>query len=157
MVDEARPSKVKVLFLCTHNSCRSQMAEGWTHKLKSDVVEAHSAGTETRKVDPYVIKVMMEDGVNIYNYKSKHVDTMVDQEFDYVITVCDDAREVCPVFPKATKLLHVRFDDPSAMAEDARSEKESLQNYRRIRDEIRAFIEELPEALEPHPVTQSQD
>ena len=148
MVDEPKQRRIKVLFLCTHNSCRSQMAEGWVHKLRSDVIEAHSAGTETRKLDPFTIRAMLEDGVNMHTYKSKHVSTLEDIEFDYVITVCDHAREVCPVFPGKTKILHVGFEDPSVLAENARSEKEALNYYRRVRDEIRKFIATLPKSLD---------
>lgn len=105
---------VKILFLCTGNSCRSQMAEGWARALKSDVVEAYSAGIETHGLNPYAVKVMAEAGVDISAQKSKLVPELPTQEFDYVITVCGNARESCPVFPGKTRVVHVGFDDPPA-------------------------------------------
>ena len=138
---------VKILFLCTGNSCRSQMAEGWARALKSDVVEAYSAGIETHGLNPYAVKVMAEAGVNISAQKSKLVPDLPTQEFDYVITVCGNARESCPVFPGKTRVVHVGFDDPPRLAEACQTEEEKLACYRRVRDEIRTFIEQLPEIL----------
>jgi len=141
------PRKLKVLFLCTGNSCRSQMAEGWTRHLKGNVIEPYSAGTNPHAVDPRAVKVMAEAGVDISGHKSKHVDDLPDIEFDYVVTVCDSAREACPFFPGATKIVHVGFEDPPRLALDAKTEEEALGHYRRVRDEIRDFVEKLPEAL----------
>lgn len=138
---------VKILFLCTGNSCRSQMAEGWARALKSDVVEAYSAGIETHGLNPYAVKVMAEAGVDISAQKSKLVSDLPTQEFDYVITVCGNARESCPVFPGKTRVVHVGFDDPPRLAEACQTEEEKLACYRRVRDEIRTFIEKLPEIL----------
>lgn len=138
---------VKILFLCTGNSCRSQMAEGWARTLKSDVVEAYSAGIETHGLNPYAVKVMAEAGVDISAQKSKLVPDLPTQEFDYVITVCGNARESCPVFPGKTRVVHVGFDDPPRLAEACQTEEEKLACYRRVRDEIRTFIEKLPEIL----------
>lgn len=138
---------VKILFLCTGNSCRSQMAEGWARALKSDVVEAYSAGIETHGLNPYAVKVMAEAGVDISAQKSKLVTDLPTQEFDYVITVCGNARESCPVFPGKTRVVHVGFDDPPRLAEACQTEEEKLACYRRVRDEIRTFIEKLPEIL----------
>ena len=138
---------VKILFLCTGNSCRSQMAEGWARTLKSDVVEAYSAGIETHGLNPYAVKVMAEAGVDISAQKSKLVPDLPTQEFDYVITACGNARESCPVFPGKTRVVHVGFDDPPRLAESWQTEKEKLACYRRVRDEIRTFIEQLPEIL----------
>lgn len=138
---------VKILFLCTGNSCRSQMAEGWARALKSDVVEAYSPGIETHGLNPYAVKVMAEAGVNISAQKSKLVPDLPTQEFDYVITVCGNARESCPVFPGKTRVVHVGFDDPPRLAEACQTEEEKLACYRRVRDEIRTFIEKLPEIL----------
>lgn len=138
---------VKILFLCTGNSCRSQMAEGWARALKSDVVEAYSAGIETHGLNPYAVKVMAEAGVNISAQKSKLVPDLPTQEFDYVITVCGNARESCPVFPGKTRVVHVGFDDPPRLAEACQTGEEKLACYRRVRDEIRTFIEKLPEIL----------
>lgn len=139
--------KIKILFLCTANSCRSQMAEGWARHLRSDQIEAYSAGTEIRKIDPLAVRVMNEDGVNIYGFKSKHVDELIDVDFDYVITLCDNARGACPIFPGRATVLHVGFDDPVALAETARSDAEARKFYRRVRDEIRAFVATLPKSL----------
>ena len=138
----------RILFVCVENANRSQMAEGFARHLKSDVLEVWSAGTNPHAVDPRAIKVMAEAGVDISGHKSKHVDDLPDIEFDYVITVCDSAHEACPFFPGATKVVHVGFEDPPRLAQDAKSEEEALSHYRRVRDEIRAFVEKLPEVLE---------
>lgn len=139
--------KLKVLFLCTGNSCRSQMAEGWARHLKSDVVEPYSAGIETHGLNPNAVKVMAEAGVDISGHRSKHLDEVRDIPFDYVVTVCDNAHESCPLFPGRTKVVHVGFDDPPRLAKGAKSEEEALSHYRRVRDEIRRFVESLPESL----------
>ena len=141
-------SKLRVLFLCTGNSCRSQMAEGWARELKSDVIEPHSAGVAPGCLDARAVTVMAEAGVDISSHRSKHVDELKDVEFDYVVTVCDHARESCPVFPRRTKMVHVGFDDPPRLASDAKTHEEAMGHYRRVRDEIKAFVETLPEALE---------
>ncbi len=140
--------KLKTLFLCTGNSCRSQMAEGWAHALKGDVIEAYSAGIETHGLNPNAVKVMAEAGIDISGYKSECVDDLMHIPFDYVVTVCGHAHETCPMFPGEAKVIHVGFDDPPALAANAASEEEALTHYRRVRDEIRSFIEALPEALE---------
>lgn len=139
--------RLKIMFLCTGNSCRSQMAEGWTRKLKGDVIEAFSAGIEPHGLDHNAVKVMAEAGVDISRQRSKHVDKLKDVAFDYVVTVCDNAHESCPLFPSKTKVIHVGFDDPPRLARTAKSEKEMLDCYRRVRDEIRAFVETLPDSL----------
>ena len=139
--------KLKILFLCTGNSCRSQMAEGWTRFLKGDRIEPFSAGTVVQGVNPLAVKVMKEVGVDISHQRSKHIDEVIDSEFDYVITVCDNARENCPFFPGKTERVHVGFDDPPRLAENAESEEEALTHYRRVRDEIKAFVEKLPDVL----------
>ncbi len=139
--------KIKVLFLCTGNSCRSQMAEGWARALKGDIIEAYSAGIEKHGLNPYAVKVMQEAGVDISKQKSKTIDELDNMEFDYVITVCGHAHENCPFFPAKVKVMHKGFDDPPKLAKNAKSEEEVLACYRRVRDEIRAFIEELPESL----------
>jgi len=144
---QAATGKIKVLFLCTGNSCRSQMAEGWTRRLKGDVIEPYSAGIETHGLNPKAVKVMAEAGVDISNHRSKHLNELRDVAFDYVVTVCDDANESCPVFPGKVKRHHVSFDDPPRLAKGAKSEEEALGHYRRVRDEIRAFVENLPGAL----------
>ncbi|MBN2428151.1 MAG: arsenate reductase ArsC [Deltaproteobacteria bacterium] len=139
--------KIKLLFLCTGNSCRSQMAEGWTRHLKEDVIEVWSAGIETHGLNLHAVRVMAEAGVDISGHKSKNVSDVVFIPFDWVVTVCDHARETCPLFPGKARLAHVGFDDPPRLAQDARSEEEALQYYRRVRDEIRAFVKTLPESL----------
>ena len=139
--------KRKLLFLCTGNSCRSQMAEGWTKHLKGDQFEAYSAGVEPRSIDPRAIKAMAEVGIDISSQKAKDVNAFGSMEFDYVITLCDNARESCPYFPAKTRLIHRGFDDPPKLAEKAENEKEAMDHYRRVRDEIKAFVETLPEGL----------
>ncbi len=141
--------KLKILFLCTGNSCRSQMAEGWARHLKSAVIDAYSAGVETHGLNPNAVKVMAEKGVDISGQKSKHVSAFLDVPFDAVITVCGHAHETCPAWlGKKTRLVHVGFDDPPQLARAAGSEEEALNHYRRVRDEIKAFVMTLPESLE---------
>jgi len=136
--------KLKILFLCTGNSCRSQMAEGWAKHLKSDSIESWSAGIETHGLNPSAVKVMAEVGVDISGQESTNVDTLMDVPFDYVITVCDNAAENCPIFPGKSTVIHVGFDDPPKLARSAKNEEEALGHYRRVRDEIKQFIETLP-------------
>jgi arsenate reductase (thioredoxin) len=138
---------LKVLFLCTGNSCRSQMAEGWTRHLRGERIEACSAGIKAHGLNPDAVRVMAEAGVDISGQRSKLVGDLLGVEFDYVVTVCDNAREACPVFPGKAKVVHVGFDDPPRLAAGARTEEERLAPYRRVRDAIRAFVETLPDAL----------
>ena len=142
--------KIKLLFLCTGNSCRSQMAEGWTRALKGGQIDVYSAGIETHGLNPNAVKVMAEAGVDISGHKSQMVGDFIDDgyRFDYVITVCGHAAETCPVFPGKTNRIHAGFDDPPALAKDASTEEEALSHYRRVRDEIKAYVETLPESLE---------
>lgn len=139
--------KLKVLFLCTGNSCRSQMAEGWARQLKGDVIEPYSAGIETHGLNPNAVKVMAEAGTDISGHHSKHLEEVRDIPFDYVVTVCDNAHESCPLFPGKTKVIHVGFDDPPRLAAKAKSEEEAMDCYRQVRDQIRAFVEGMPENL----------
>lgn len=139
--------RIKVLFLCTGNSCRSQMAEGWARHLKGDVIEPFSAGIDPKGLDPNAVKVMAEAGVDISGQRAKHVDEFKGVAFDYVVTVCGHANEHCPVFPDKTRVVHVGFDDPPRLAANTRTEDEALAHYRRVRDEIRAVVERLPETL----------
>ena len=139
---------MKILFLCTGNACRSQMAEGWARHLKGDDLEPYSAGVQPHGLDPRAVRVMAESGVDISGHRSKHVREVMDIPFDYVVTVCDNARESCPLFPGRAKIAHVGFEDPPRLAREAKSEEEALAPYRRVRDEIRRFVESLPEALE---------
>ena len=139
---------LKVLFLCTGNSCRSQMAEGWARALKADSIQAFSAGLVAHGQNPNAIKVMAEAGVDITSQASKTLASLGDQVFDVVITVCGDADEKCPIFPGRTRKIHHGFDDPPKLAKDAKTEDEALGHYRRVRDEIKAYIQTLPGALE---------
>jgi arsenate reductase (thioredoxin) len=139
--------KLKILFLCTGNSCRSQMAEGWARALKDDVTEPYSAGVEIHGMNQLAAKVMAEAGVDISKQWSKHVRELTDIPFDYVITVCNRANESCPIFPGRVKRVHKNFDDPPTLAKNAKSEAEVLSHYRRVRDEIEAFVEKLPDGL----------
>ena len=140
--------KLQVLFLCTGNSCRSQMAEGWAKHLKADIIDAYSAGIETHGLNPNAVKVMAEVGVDISNYRSKHIDEFKNAAFDLVITVCEHAHELCPIIPGKHKIIQASFDDPPRMAkelaEKGASIEEQMQCYRDIRDEIKAFVEKLP-------------
>ena len=137
--------KLNVLFLCTGNSCRSQMAEGWATHLKGDQIEAFSAGVLPSIVSRRAIKVMAEAGVDISKHTSKHVNDLVGIEFDYVVTVCDNAREQCPIFPYKVKTVHKAFKDPSFVIG---TEEQILHEFRKTRDLIREYIETLPESLE---------
>ena len=138
---------LKILFLCTGNSCRSQMAEGWAHHLKGDQIEVYSAGIVAHGLNPDAVRVMAEAGVDISGQQSKRVDEVLETKFDYVVTVCGHAHENCPLFPGKTTIIHIGFDDPPRLAADAKTEGERLAPYRRVRDEIRAFVETLPTAL----------
>jgi arsenate reductase len=140
--------KLKILFLCTGNSCRSQMAEGWARHLKGDIIEPYSAGIKPHRLDPNAVKVMAEAGVDISGHRSKHFDEVKRIQFDWVITVCDAANASCPFFPGKTKRYQKSFDDPPRLAKDAKTEEEALAHYRRVRDEICEFVKKLPDILE---------
>jgi arsenate reductase len=139
---------LKILFLCTGNSCRSQMAEGWARHLKADSIEPYSAGIETHGLNPDAMKVMAEAGVDISAQRSKLLSELRDVDFDYVVTVCGHASEHCPLFPGKAKIIHVGFDDPPRLAAEAKTDQQRLAPYRRVRDEIRAFVETLPASLD---------
>jgi len=139
--------KMKVLFLCTGNSCRSQMAEGWARHLKAEGIEPYSAGIEKHGLNPFAVRVMAEAGVDISRQRSKTIEELGPVSFEYIITVCGHANEQCPVFPGKAKVVHVAFDDPPKLACTAKTEEEALDYYRRVRDEIRAFVQTLPERL----------
>ena len=144
-------ANMQILFLCTGNSCRSQMAEGWARHLKSESLDAYSAGIERHGLNPLAVKVMAEAGVDISGFRSKTVDELPEQEFDYVITLCGHAQETCPFFPAKTKRLHVGFGDPPKLAEHAQNEEEALPHYRRVRDEIKDYVQSLPASLRVEP------
>ncbi|MDQ7842072.1 MAG: arsenate reductase ArsC [bacterium] len=139
--------KIRILFLCTGNSARSQMAEGWARYLKSSTIEAHSAGVERHGLNPLAARSMAEAGVDISGHRSKTVADLPTLEFDYVITLCGHAQEACPSFPARVRILHMGFDDPVNLAQDAKDEEAALTHYRRVRDEIRAYVETLPGSL----------
>ncbi|MHC4553078.1 MAG: arsenate reductase ArsC [Planctomycetota bacterium] len=136
--------KLNVLFLCTGNSCRSQMAEGWAHHLKSDCLEAFSAGVAPHGINERAAAIMAEAGVDISNQTSNHLDEYSSLDFDYVITVCDNAKEHCPLYPKQTTMIHHTFDDPSFVIG---TDEQITAEFRRVRDEIRDFITAMPENL----------
>lgn len=138
-------TKVKVLFLCTGNSCRSQIAEALTRHLKSDLIEAWSAGTEPKGVNPLALKVLEEEGIDTAALRSKTISEVVGIAFDYVVTLCDSAAERCPVFPEYVKTVHVSFEDPDAAGG---SEADRLPVFRHVRDGIREYVESLPVDLE---------
>ncbi len=132
--------KRRVLFVCTHNSARSQMAEGWLRRLAGDRFESHSAGTEVTAVRPLAVRAMAEVGVDISGAESKTLERYIGQPWDYVVTVCDQAAESCPIFPGGGRRLHWSLPDPSK-AEG--SEEERLDVYRQVRDRVRAEVEAL--------------
>ena len=138
---------LRVLFLCTGNSCRSQMAEGFARHRKSEQIEAYSAGIETHGLNPNAVRVMAEAGVDISGQESTLVDDLLAIDFDYVVTVCDHAAESCPVFPGNARVVHHSFEDPPKLAANAQNEEEALGHYRRVRDEIGCYIDSLPDAL----------
>jgi arsenate reductase len=139
--------KLKILFLCRGNSCRSQMAEGWVRELKGEAMDASSAGTHPKALDPLAVQVMADVGIDISAQEPKSLDAVAHLPFDYVVTVCSDAHETCPVFPSRARIVHRGFDDPPRLAAEARTPQEALGYYVRVRDEIKAFIEQLPDAL----------
>jgi len=144
--------KLKILFLCTGNSCRSQIAEGWTRHLKGDIIEAYSAGIETHGLNPNAVIVMTEAGVDISGQKSQNIDEFKDTKIDIVVTVCGHAHKNCPVFPgNNCKVIHIAFNDPPKMAKDlaeqGASKEVQLDCYRKVRDEIKKIIETMPESL----------
>jgi len=139
--------KLKLLFLCTGNSCRSQMAEGWARHLRDDRIEPYSAGIEKHGLNPDAVRVMAEAGVDISRHFSKTLEDLADVRFDVVVTVCGHAHETCPVFPGGAKVVHVGFDDPPRLARDETDPAKALDHYRRVRDEIRAYVDTLPGSL----------
>lgn len=137
-------TRPKILFLCTGNSCRSQMAEGWANALKSDSIESYSAGIEKHGLNPRAVRVMEEAGVDITGQHSKTVEELGEIQFDIVVTVCGHADEHCPTFRGAPNIIHIGFDDPPRLAEGAANEEEAISHFRRVRDEIREFVLGLP-------------
>ena len=123
------------------------MAEGWARHLKGNIIEPYSAGIVAHGLNPRAVRVMKEAGVDISGHTSDEVESMMGVSFDYVVTVCGHADKHCPIFPSKAKVVHIGFDDPPSLATSAESEDEVLSHFRRVRDEIRAFIEALPESL----------
>lgn len=142
--------KTTILFLCTGNSCRSQMAEGWARHLKKDEIEVFSAGIEKQGVNPLAVKVMAESGVDISMQRSKIIADLPVRQFDWIITLCGHANETCPILPG--RKLHQGFDDPpklvDALVGDNVDKETQLNCYRRVRDEIETFVKTIPGALE---------
>ena len=120
------------------------MAEGWARHLKGNIIEPYSAGVIAQRLNKRAVRVMKETGVDISQHFSKDIESLIDISFDHVITVCSHAKQLCPVFPRKTRVTHVSFDDPPSLAKFAKSEEEALSHFRRVRDEIRIFIEKLP-------------
>ena len=137
--------KIKILFLCTGNSCRSQIAEGWARELKGNVIDAYSAGIRPIGVSSRAIKAMAEAGVDISMHQSQYIDEFSGIDFDYVVTLCDNAFESCPVFSGKARIVHKPFDDPYFASG---SEEQILTTFRKVRDDIRTFVETIPESLE---------
>ena len=137
--------KSKVLFVCTGNACRSQMAEGWARQLKSDTIEAYSAGVSPAGVSTRAIAVMAEAGVDISAHRSQHVNECADMDFDYVVTLCGNAEQKCPVFSGGPRHVHRAFDDPVMVLG---TDDQIMATFRKARDQIKAFVETLPESLD---------
>jgi arsenate reductase len=140
-------NKKNIMFLCTGNSCRSQMAEGWARKFWGEEFNVYSAGTKKHGMNERAMKVMNEAGVDISSHYSKTVDELPKVTFDYVVTVCDHAHENCPYFPGG-KIVHVGFQDPPALTREMTNEEEILSIYRRVRDEIELFVKDMKTVLE---------
>lgn len=147
ILKEEMMNKKTIMFLCTGNSCRSQMAEGWARKYWGNEFNVYSAGTKKHGMNERAIKVMKEAGVDISSHHSKTVDELPEVTFNYVVTVCDHAHENCPYFPGG-KIVHVGFQDPPDLTKEMKDEEEVLAVYRRVRDEIEAFIKDMKKTLE---------
>jgi len=147
----AETPRLKVLFLCTGNSCRSQMAEAWARALKADQIEPYSAGVSPHGLDPRAVAAMAEVGIDISHQKSKDISELGGLNFDWVITLCDNANQNCPFFPGPVKRMHAGFDDPPLLAAAAKNENEAMAPYRRVREEIKAFVQGLPQSLGQNP------
>jgi arsenate reductase len=139
--------KIKILFFCTGNSCRSKMAEGWVQHLKADVIEPYSAGLARHPINPRAVQVMAEAGVDISKQYSKTLAELGPGVFDYVVTVCGHASEMCPAFPGHTKVVHVPFEDPPSLGWHMPEGEPKMAADRRVRDEIHRFVESLPASL----------
>ncbi len=139
--------KIKVLFLCTGNSCRSQMAEGWAKSLSLSNVEFYSAGIEAHGLNPNAIEVMKESGIDISHHHSQRLSEFENVDFDYVYAVCDNASRNCPSFSGYTKTIFHQFDDPPKLARELEDQTSVMNCYRQVRDQIKHWIQELPQTL----------
>lgn len=139
--------KLRLLFLCSGNSCASQMAEGWARHLKRHEIEVHSAGIRKMGVNKNAVRVMSEAGVDISQQVSKSIGDLTVRQFDLIVTLSDDAYITCPAFQGRTRILHMGFDDPRWLSALELDPKKILDHYRRVRDEIRGFVATLPEAI----------
>lgn len=139
--------RIKILFLCTGNSCRSQMAEGWARHLHPDTIEPFSAGLAKHGLNPLAVAVMAEAGIDISGQRSKLTAELASICFDYIVTVCDHAAASCPVFSGSGRIIHHSFADPPTLAATKTTEHERLGCYRKVRDELRDFVQELPDSL----------
>lgn len=140
----ARYVPPRVMFLCTGNSCRSQMAEGWARHLLGDRIEPCSAGTDPQGLNPLAVKAMSEVGIDISGHESKSIAQCEPDTLDLIITVCGAAFEQCPVFTGETRVVHHGFDDPPKLAANAANEEDAMQHYRRVRDEIGEYVKSIP-------------
>lgn len=138
--------KKTILFLCTGNSCRSQMAEGWCRFFWDKKYECYSAGTQKHGMNARAVKVMQEEGIDLSTHFSKTTDELAVESFDFVVTVCDSANEACPYFA-GSKIVHLGFNDPPALTKDMIDENQILNIYRRVRDEIKTTVQRLPELI----------
>jgi len=141
------PERLRLLFLCTGNSCRSQMAEGLCRHYRGDLIDVSSAGIEKHGLNPYAVRAMAEIGIDISGHHSKTVDDLAGRQFDVVVTVCGHAHETCPVFPGRARVVHRGFDDPPKLAANETTDEGRMAHYRRVRDEIREYVLSLPGAL----------
>ena len=148
---------LKILFLCSGNSCRSQMAEGWARKLRAGLIEPFSAGIETHGLDPNAVRVMAEEGIDISAQRSKLVRELAGLDFDIVVTLSDRVRRLCPAFWRKSRALHVGLDSPPRLAAGASTEEGRLAPYRQVRDAIRTLVESLPESTHPHSFAANPD
>jgi arsenate reductase (thioredoxin) len=153
----AAPERMRVLFLCTGNSCRSQMAEGWARSLHASTIDACSAGTQPQALNPLAVRAMAEVGIDIASHTSKPVEACDPETLDLVVTVCGDADETCPTFSGPVRVVHRAFDDPPRLAAGAADEEEAMVHYRRVRDEIGAFVRTLPELVRQLPPARRSD
>lgn len=136
--------KFQLLFLCTGNSCRSQMAEGWARHLLGDEFDVYSAGIETHGLNPFAVKVMAEAGVDISKHRSKNFNEFINTPLDFIITVCGHAHETCPIVPPKCKIIHQGFDDPPRLAKEFENLEDKLNCYRKVRDQIKEYVTTIP-------------